>query len=106
MLVTIAFVAVAAMFLAKIAWNLLLPGWLVRQHHKAAAPDSEAAHGVSVMPIVELALLVVAILLSAIAGYDWPWSSAGVALFGFSLTVASHLFLFVLAAIARSSQRR
>jgi hypothetical protein len=88
-----AFIIVAVLFGLKLAWNVSLPFGL--------APG----RGASLMPLVELVLLVAAIVLAAFEPRV-IWRPATVALVGFAMAVSSYLLMVVTGGIASWLEKR
>ncbi len=89
------FKIVAAMFFLKLAFNIWVPYALFLDKAK-----SRPARSISLMPFVEAGLLGIGIILSLIAGFEWPWNPAGVAVFGVAAIVASYAQVYVVMAMA------
>jgi len=100
---TVAFIAVAGLFLMKILWNLTVPYALAA---RAFGTKQSRASGISLIPGVEAVLLTVAVLLSLVRGAAWPWNPGGVALIGMAMIIGSYVHLVVAGAIAGWAARR
>lgn len=88
---TVIFAVAAGLFCMKVSWNLLVPYLLAVRSYTG---KSESA-GISLVPMLEIALLLVAVGASALMDRAWPLDPGGVALLGATAIVASygHLLL-------------
>lgn len=92
---TVLFAVVALLFSAKILWNLTVPYALAAKAYRGSWTG-----GISLMPMVEIALLLVALVLSFVRRRPWPWSVEGVALLGAVMVVGSYVHLVVAGGLA------
>lgn len=97
-MIDVVFFVVTGLFFAKILWNLGVPYALAAQAFRANREDNE--RGISLMPIVDVALLVLLLILSFLRDAPRPWNPGGVALFGTILFVGSYIHLLVVGGAA------
>lgn len=92
MTVSIILYFVVALFLAKIAWNMIMPFVLGRRLYLT---NDERTGGISMAPLVEVLLLVLAFVLSFFAkGTTWLHSPTHVGVGGLAVIVFSYCFFF------------
>jgi hypothetical protein len=96
------FYLLMAVFCAKILWNLAVPYVLVWRSRNGTAKRS----GISLMPMIEVLLLVCAFCLALIAPLPWPATAPRVAILGISLILASYLHLYAIAAVGALVRKR
>lgn len=94
---TVGFVLVAVLFCLKLLWNIAIPYALAARAFKSKPGQ---ANGISLIPFVEIVLLLAAVVLSAFRSLAWPWSSAGVAFIGMAMIVASYVHMVVAGSLA------
>jgi hypothetical protein len=95
---------IAIVFLLKIVWNLSIP--YVLWVRSARSKNSDRG-SISLMPSVEIVLLIAMVALSLRAhDLPWHWSTGCIALCGGILMVGSYLHLVVAGAIAGRFVRR
>ena len=102
-MITVMFVVVAVLFSIKITWNLAVPYALAA---RALRGDRSQSKGISLMPFVEIVLLLAALVLSLIRCSAWPWSAGGVIFIGMSMVIGSYVHLVVAGGIAGWIARR
>jgi hypothetical protein len=92
-----AFVVVAVLFYVKLLWNVSASCILMRMPVKADGSSQR----ISLMRFVELALLVIAMIVSLARGASaWPWGPGWVVVIGIASIAASYLLMFFVGVIA------
>jgi hypothetical protein len=86
-----------ALFVAKICWNLAIPFVLAA---RTLSSDSGLNRGISLMPWVEVVLLLVAVSVVALLGPIWCLTAGRIGLWCGVLVIASYANLFLGGAVA------
>jgi hypothetical protein len=83
---------VLLLFTLKVAWNFMVPYILASRFMKAKGGQ---VSGISLMPFLEVILLLLACGLSFIDGSVWPYGAQRVFLLGGGVLLASYVHFFV-----------
>lgn len=94
---TVGFVIVGVLFGLKILWNIAVPYAVAVRAFKSKPGQAKS---ISLMPFVEMVLLLAAVVLSVFRSLAWPWNSLGVTLIGMGMVVASYVHMVVAGSVA------
>jgi hypothetical protein len=97
-MITVLLYIFVCLFGLKILWNLIVPYELARRAWKGAGPRTS---GISIMPLLEISLLLLAIGAAAWSGGGgWFHSPKDVALWGGLVVIISYVHLLIASRVA------